>query len=223
METFKKTYIYITAFEPWANLDKNPTQTIVESIEEDRSKIELPKGSELETQVLEVSVESSKNELDSLFKKIKSKHQEKKQKKKQTVFKDNVILLHFGLYSGSHNLQVERQAFNEATWRGKDQRGLMSLYQQIIPENGPITHTFNTKFDVEKIVENLKSKEYKIISSLDPGRFLCNWVYYYSLNFSDKIQNCRSLFVHFPEFDEIGLDDDIRFVSDLISFLVDSF
>jgi pyrrolidone-carboxylate peptidase len=56
---------------------------------------------------------------------------------------------------------------------------------------------------VKVLVEELK-KNYKVAVSNDPGRYLCNYIYFSSLQNSEQYLNVHPLFVHVPEYSVIN-------------------
>jgi len=91
---------------------------------------------------------------------------------------------------------------------------------------------------VGELVSSLKDIGHKVLQSEDPGRFVCNWVYFHSLHQS-RVRNTAnhnvseatavdsaksppkfiSLFVHVPTFEVITCEQQLAFVRDLLSQL----
>jgi pyroglutamyl-peptidase len=112
------------------------------------------------------------------------------------------ILLHLGVDSEAKQFKLEQCAYNDATFRVKDERGYQPTNECIpLPPPAASTHgewgeciktTLNLVdllAELEKHHENdivEKNEEENdncsVIISTDPGRFVCNYTYYLSLN-----------------------------------------
>lgn len=64
----------------------------------------------------------------------------------------------------------------------------------------------------------LKKRGYPVEVSTDPGRYLCNYIYFSSLS---KLSgdHFTSLFVHFPPSNVKSTQENLKFVNDLIDVL----
>ena len=49
----------------------------------------------------------------------------------------------------------------------------------------------------------MQEKNYKVKINNDPGRYLCNYIYFTSIHHAHNDLKSASLFIHVPEFDEI--------------------
>lgn len=119
------------------------------------------------------------------------------------------INLHFGVFNGSKHFRIEQSGYNLKDFGIPDVRGYEPKNECIndeCEENKPC----NTKLNVNQIVTILK-KQFKVVESDDPGRYICNYIYYCSLN-----KNCNSLFVHFPSFHTIDEETQYQFVIKLL-------
>ena len=63
----------------------------------------------------------------------------------------------------------------------------------------PLEFDFKTKIPIEKILEKLKKNKFKVEISNDPGRFICNYLYYLSLKYGND-NDVPTLFVHVINF-----------------------
>ncbi|KAF6156482.1 hypothetical protein GIB67_011283 [Kingdonia uniflora] len=75
-----------------------------------------------------------------------------------------------------------------------------------------------TKLPVGDITKALEKKGYEVMESHDAGRFVCNYVYYHSLRFSEE-HKIKSLFVHVPLFSTIDEDTQMQFAATLLEVL----
>ncbi|GMN44097.1 hypothetical protein TIFTF001_013286 [Ficus carica] len=72
-----------------------------------------------------------------------------------------------------------------------------------------------TTLPVEEITKALAAKGYEVMTSDDAGRFVCNYVYYHSLRFSEE-NGTKSLFVHVPLFSTIDEATQMQFAASLL-------
>ncbi|KAM4118839.1 hypothetical protein ACJW30_03G013200 [Castanea mollissima] len=129
-----------------------------------------------------------------------------------------IIWLHFGVNSGATRFAVEHQAVNEATFRCPDELGWKPQKVPIIPADGDISHTRQTSLPVEEITKALAKMGYEVMTSDDAEWFVCNYVYYHSLQFAEQNGN-KSLFVHVPLFLTIDEDTQMQFAASLLEVL----
>ena len=82
-----------------------------------------------------------------------------------------------------------------------------------ILENGE--ERLETEVDVEAIVSRLKREGIEASLSLDPGRYVCNNVYYTAL----AILPIPSLFVHFPSWKDMEREKEERALEIILDYL----
>lgn len=130
------------------------------------------------------------------------------------------VWLHLGVNARASHFALEKMCYNEATFRCADERNWRACEQPIDSEEGPVTHTRHTTLEVDGIVGRLADKGHRVFASTDPGRFVCNWVYYHSLRLNDvESDNSCSLFVHVPPFSKIPEKEQMKFLCDLLEEL----
>jgi poly-gamma-glutamate capsule biosynthesis protein CapA/YwtB (metallophosphatase superfamily)/pyrrolidone-carboxylate peptidase len=108
--------------------------------------------------------------------------------------KKKVLFLHFGLNPNRGCIIVEKRAKNEFEGK-KINKGL------------PIDHHVSTK---------LESFGKKTITSTAAGDWLCNYIYYRSIEFTNKNPNWFSLFIHLPPQGVISIKDQYKIVKNII-------
>lgn len=83
-----------------------------------------------------------------------------------------------------------------------------------------LEHQLHTKLDIKGLQEAL-SKSFKVEISHDPGRYLCNYIYFKSAHdLSLPNEHCSSLFIHFPVLQLSPHHQNIRFVEKLFDILL---
>lgn len=203
----KPITIHVTGFKKFQGVADNPTETIVNKLKDYVEKRGLPAGVTLGScTVLEVAGEG---ELPQLLQTLQSGIS------KDAASNANIVWLHLGVNSGALKFAIEQQAVNEATFRCPDESGWQPQQVQIVPEDGGISRKRVTSLPVEAIFKFLKKEAFDVIISDDAGRFVCNYVYYNSLQFAEQHGN-KSLFVHFPLFSRINEETQMRFTASLL-------
>eukprot|EP01130_Rhizamoeba_saxonica_P013852 TRINITY_DN595_c0_g1_i2.p1 TRINITY_DN595_c0_g1~~TRINITY_DN595_c0_g1_i2.p1 ORF type:complete len:218 (+),score=42.22 TRINITY_DN595_c0_g1_i2:57-710(+) len=130
---------------------------------------------------------------------------------------EHVVFLHFGVAGNSHNIRLECQGFNNATFRIPDERGYQPDAVPIIPENGTIEHSLRSTLRVKSLCTSLLSQGHDVEKSYDASTFLCNYIFYLSLQkCQDSSRNAHSLFLHVPHFTKIDMEKQLAFSRDLL-------
>lgn len=125
--------------------------------------------------------------------------------------RDGKIYLHLGLASSRDVITVEEYAYNEKRASVADNNGILFSGAKISTE-GP--DTLMTPFDAGRIVKALKERGTECRISHDPGRYVCNNIYYHSL-----IRGRRALFVHLPPFEKLAEEKALEAVRTIIGEL----
>eukprot|EP01024_Parvocaulis_polyphysoides_P059348 TRINITY_DN6413_c0_g1_i1.p1 TRINITY_DN6413_c0_g1~~TRINITY_DN6413_c0_g1_i1.p1 ORF type:complete len:238 (-),score=21.88 TRINITY_DN6413_c0_g1_i1:386-1099(-) len=127
-----------------------------------------------------------------------------------------VIWLHMGVNIKAECFTLETRAANNATFRCPDNKGWCPQNEKIEP-NKPLNSHLYSDLDVEQITACLRLKNFDVELSDDAGKFVCNWIYYLSLQ--DSLQfpgKWHSLFVHVPPLDVYTLQQQEVFLKSLI-------
>ncbi|CAA3026578.1 pyroglutamyl-peptidase 1 [Olea europaea subsp. europaea] len=204
--------IHVTGFKKFHGVAENPTETIVNKLQDYMKERGFPKGLMLGScTILETAGQGA---LVPLYQTLQS-----------AVIKDGtvstsgrVIWVHFGVNSGATRFAIERQAVNEATFRCPDEMGWKPQKVPIVPSDGGISRIRKTSLPVEDITKALAKMGYEVITSDDAGRFVCNYVYYRSLRFAEQ-NGIKSLFVHVPLFSTVGEETQMQFAASLLEVL----
>ncbi|KAF8728783.1 hypothetical protein HU200_018061 [Digitaria exilis] len=205
--------VHVTGFKRFHGVAENPTEKIVRNLQSFMEKRGLPKGLVLGScTVLEAAGQGGLGPLYELLESTVLRREGGSPNKEQ------VVLLHFGVNSGSHRFALENQAVNEATFRCPDELGWKPQRMPITSSDGSILHARQTTLPVKEISKSLQQMGYNVAPSDDAGRFVCNYVYYHSLRFAEK-NGIRSLFVHFPLFLAIDEEVQMQFVASLLEVL----
>jgi|GEM_PF-1097792 Pyrrolidone-carboxylate peptidase (N-terminal pyroglutamyl peptidase) len=159
-----KNEIYITGFTPFLNNKYNPTCDIIMFL----------KNKGYRVTILDVTYTNA----DDFFRRITNDSSIK-------------FVLSLGLAAKRERISIEEFAYNEINQITPDNNG-------VIPEESVINKDFpykvKTNIDVTHFSDIFKANSFPFEISSDPGRYLCNYVYYNCL----IIEHLNSLFIHFP-------------------------
>lgn len=178
-------------------VERNPTEDIINSLKEDKEWALILKklnNYELKTAVLICSIDS----VDSFFEKIDNKNEIKEENEdeineNETVEnrivvnnisneKQEIIFIHLGVDANGSGIKLESKCYNNKTFRIPDQSG-NKPENECISVIDPLDLPLHSNLDILQIYEKIVSENYdfKVEISVDPGRYLCNYIYYKSL------------------------------------------
>ncbi|KAE9360364.1 hypothetical protein PF008_g1835 [Phytophthora fragariae] len=198
----QKRDVYVTGFGKFGDILENPTTFLAKKM------AEHPKVTE--SHVLEVAAESCVEVLGELYARAEERGRP-------------CIFLHFGVSAISRTLLLEQVGYNVADFRIPDERGYVAK-NEVIHEGEPDEITTNVP--LEELLPTLQSVHPRIALSTDPGRYICNYVYYRSLVWV-KRQAAKghpehlALFVHVAEFRNVVFEDQVALASKIIELVAD--
>lgn len=171
MSSSKK--ILITGFEPFGGESLNPSQILLEKLQQDSAF-----SAQADFALLPVSFAEAKPKIQNLL--LHNTY-------------DRVFLL--GQAGGRETVCLERVALN---WMGgvRDEAGFLPEDSAIEPL-APAAYI--SDLPLRALAKKLKSEELPVSVSLSAGAFLCNFVYFHSCLILEKqARGAKSLFVHVP-------------------------
>ncbi len=105
------------------------------------------------------------------------------------------VTIHFGLSQRARGFRIERSAHNRAGPRA-DAAGALPSSRVICP-SGPAR--LDTSLPASALAAHLKQRGIAAAPSRSAGRYLCNFLYYLSLDWAARQDGARTvLFVHMP-------------------------
>ncbi|KAF1320452.1 putative pyroglutamyl peptidase, partial [Globisporangium splendens] len=182
----QKRDVYLTGFGKFGNIVENPTTHIVNAIAEDANVTEAV--------VLEVSAEGSLEMLAPLRKKAEESGRP-------------CIFLHLGVAASSTQFAFESFGYNLADFRIPDERGWVA---QSVVINADEDEALKTALSLDEMLADLERVNANARISTDPGRYICNYVYFHSLQWV-KTQGAN--------FTEIPMDEQVQFVRRVIELV----
>jgi pyroglutamyl-peptidase len=191
--------ITLTGFGKFEGVSENPTELIINDF--------IVKNSSLATEyrVMKVAVEDVLKHC-SEFDYSNSAH----------------LILHLGVHSSASSMLLEKYGYNNMTFRVIDEAGFQPE-NQCISSECPFDESLETDFDLDQIVDKMREEgRFNCCVSTDPGRYLCNYVYYQSLT---RAQSCSGkkfvLFLHVPPLHVMSLDEQIQFIARCVPLLAE--
>ena len=212
----------VTGFGPFGGVKENPTTIIVKTLRPFLAQ--QPDRKELLESVEDcIILETSTQGVKELCTQLHDKEQE--------ASSSRLILLHLGVDATSKSFKLETCAYNQATFRIPDVRGLCP-YNESIFEEETYAACLKTDLDVEQVAAVMKNRFPAITTrvSTDPGRYVCNYVYCSTLQqLGNKTGDsaidgtgCSSLFLHVPPFGVVPEEEQLEYVSSLMEELIKS-
>ena len=229
---------FVTGFGPFGGNPENPTSTIIEALQQEQTA-ENPRLSNVHLlNIIRVSASSAAEEVNRIIDQVKphynninSSQQQESTGKGCNNYK-HAVIIHFGVnhMKGQKKVfQLEQNAFNEANFRIPDEDGFQPKNEQIC-ESRPLRHKLSTDLSASRIKDNLTKKGFDVGLSGDAGRFVCNYIYWSSLQ---KVQeeavknndnstsedgdvDIHVMFVHVPKFEDISKETQIEFSMELL-------
>ena len=152
------------------NIKTNPSNLLQKEISMG-FKDRFPKGSGIElfhSETLDVHSESCQNFVKTIKAEIES-HKAKNEGHRYLV-------IHIGVNSGLKNfeLQLESKCYNSSNF--KDGNVYVKDSKEAIHKENELDSAICTKLPLEKIKKNLEKNHPHVKISVDPGRYLCNYI-----------------------------------------------
>lgn len=217
--TNNTVHFVVTGFGPFQNAKENPTTIIannlvdyLHSIEKDDGASSSSLAARTTTRVIETSAQAARKELDDLIPTSPPPNHH---------HHHAVVYLHLGVnYKGTH-FQLEQCGYNDATFRIPDEQGYQPN-NKCINEDCTLGTFLETKLDCHDICEHLSDETSRscssvIVVSTDPGRFVCNYTYYYSLTKTQHDKQVYSLFVHVPPFSKVPQEEQLKTIAAIMN------
>jgi pyroglutamyl-peptidase len=207
----------VTGFGPFdidAFPEENPTTVLAETLVEYLQLLHhqhsgLTDSCIIQTLVMETSIQGVQTAMDQIYDQlITASQQDDDGNGNKNTSTMPVILLHLGVNRTGTHFQIESCAYNETQFRIPDQRGNQPQNESIYLED-PLGCAVPTSVRVDDLLQTIlhgqkhdKKHHPKPCVSIsdDPGRFVCNYAYCYSLRKFKDMEQVQCLFVHVPPF-----------------------
>jgi len=207
----KSIHFNLTGFGEFVGVKDNPTSTLMRQLtkllknETKEESLNLPSHIKIENlTILETAGKASAQTFYSL-------------NFSPTEKNSRCVWLHFGVATPYKSFALESQAFNEADFRVPDQQGWSPRGEQII---SGVKRILETPLPLRELFQSIRLYGAPVTISPDPGRFVCNWIYFHSLHRSHS-ENTSSLFVHVPPYQTISYERQLEFAIRLICLVAE--
>ncbi len=230
----------LTGFGRFGRITQNPTETIVQHFMnfDDHQRHDHDKGNDndnddnkrnnnnykiLSCKIINTAASSVANDIEGIMSIVEG------QVKSFSNHKNHhVVCIHFGVDYKGDTFKLESTAYNEASFRIPDEDGYQPKKKHI-DDRFPIEQKLQTDLNIRKICNEMQKRDFNVKISGDCGRFVCNFLYWCSLNKINTIvqsvecedvnsdqKNVHSLFVHVPMFNVIEQEIQLKFVANLL-------
>lgn len=125
-------------------------------------------------------------------------------------------LLMMGLAAGRKEISLERFAWNERKASIPDNDGILCNGEKIDEEG---EERLETTVDIIELEKRIKDQGIPVKISTDPGRYVCNNIYYTALSSSKR----PSLFVHFPLLEDMDKTKEEKALEIILDFFRESY
>lgn len=191
--------ILLTGFEPFGDLEVNPSQVILEKISDRQTLCNIH---EINTVILPVS-------FDSAGSVIKRSIQE---------FKPDIILS-LGLSETSDSITLERKAINLK--QNIEPQNARNKGPKLILLGCPII--YKSTLPLERIYRLLKDRNIPVTLSDNAGRYVCNYVFYLACHQIKLLENSgKAGFIHVPLMSEQILESNSNVPSLPLNLMVNA-
>jgi len=141
------------------------------------------------------------------------------------------IWIHLGVHGGINKIHLEKRCYNDMSFRVPDEAGFQPEMGSLIQgdSGGAKVEFLDTNIPVDTVCE-APSLKGKVVPSTDPGRFLCNYVYFQTLfNTLSDVESgdvaagkVDGIFVHVPPFEALQFSDQVRLLSHTLHHIAEA-
>lgn len=208
------TEFHVTGFSRFHNVPINPTDLTVKALPA-YMKDNSPRNRALlaSTRVLKVAAESTREELQAMYKGIDAPCHPVIVGKSRA--ERRIVFVHLGVNVCVNHFQLEIQGKNEATFACADELGWKPIKRPIDPNNSDLSSSCQTTLELDPLMGQMRQKGFKVDLSTNAGRFVCNWVYYNSLMLAEA-NGAAALFVHVPPASVVPVERQVQFIAELL-------
>lgn len=130
-----------------------------------------------------------------------------------------MLHLHFGV--GPYIVyKLESHSYNNKNFGIPDNIGYQPINEKISPDLD-LESPLKTNVDVVSLLSSVNQEGFASEPSTNPGRYLCNYVYFRSLyDLSQRNNDNSSLFIHFPTHLFSPHEKNVAFVKHLLKVLL---
>ena len=224
-------HLFITGFGNFGDVAANPTEEIIEALNCEHFTCGEYSAS---YKILKVSTQAVDGYLSD--------------RQMWNQVKGSNINIHLGVASSNMNFQLEQYCYNNKDFRIPDISGSQPQREKIVEEM-QLDQALASSFDLVKIRDRLKRKGFDVGVSTDPGRYLCNYIFFQSYRQQARVLGAeiggdyevhsqvgtehfgddedaslsagknKTVFIHVPPFGIIEKETQIEFIKECIELL----
>ena len=207
--------LVVTGFGVFADVLDNPSMRIVNELSSNSYLCDAQDTS-VQYKILEVSVDHCSKFHDACI------------LPETDNIKNNTIYVHIGVDSKGTHIKLEECAYNNMNFRVPDVKGYQPEGETISPTCsldeplnsglplGSLCQALNETFSAEQVHTGEDCPLVQL--SQDPGRYLCNYIYYQALQHQkDQHQPLQSVFVHVPACSVVPQEVQVKVVKELLT------
>ncbi len=166
--------VLVTGFGPFPGAPANPSAWLAEALPERLSGL----AAELHSRVLPTEWEAVANLTQTLHETLQPH-----------------VAIHFGLSRSARGFRIEQSAYNRAASRA-DAAGALPRSRSILAQG---QGRLDTRLPAAPLSAHLRERGIPALPSRSAGRYLCNFLYYLSLDWAARqAETPAVLFVHIP-------------------------
>jgi pyroglutamyl-peptidase len=168
--------VLLTGFGPFPGVPENPSAWLAETLAS--SPLARRPGVSLHAEVLPTEWATVSTRAPRLLETLRPQ-----------------LILHFGLSRSARSFRIERSAHNRIAMRA-DAAGAPPSRDSVIPAGHD---RLDSLFPADRLATHLRQNGVAAAVSGSAGRYLCNFLYYLSLDWARRQPaRCRAVFVHIP-------------------------
>lgn len=191
--------LVLTGFGKFAGVEDNPTARLLRSPLLLSRLRALPSVSLLDAQILEVSSLAVLRFLRAA----------------EPLRQRGATFVHLGVAASRSVVCLERFCYNACVFGAADEQGWAPLNVEIDPA-APLEHRLASALPLEDVLAAVEPRFPQLVAmSDDPGRFLCNYIYYQNA----RRPGSRCFFCHVPPFEAIPEETQVEIVVAIVAEL----
>ena len=167
--------MYVTGFGKFGDVLDNPSTHVCNSCGDQAKELKI-----VQAKVLETSAVGAMEHLEPLYAAAAAAASPSMP----------CVIVHFGVNGKIDHFEIESTAYNCANFSIPDERGWQPLNETISADTAALDAPMSTDLDTARWVAKLQSLGLQVESSSDPGRYICNYVYYRSLRWCQEQPHC---------------------------------
>jgi pyroglutamyl-peptidase len=188
--------VLLTGFGPFPGVTDNPSAWLVETLVDHAAR---DVDAELHARVLPTAWQEAQS-MPRLYEELQPQ-----------------MMIHFGVSQRAKTFRIERSAHNRAARRA-DVRGLMPSAPRIKAAGAD---RIDTALPAADLAAHLRTSGVAAAPSRSAGSYLCNFLYYHSLDWARRQPDPRLvLFVHVPPLDSVSPEILLRGGHEILRFVL---